>query len=67
MNIIDTHAHLYLKQFNEDIDQVIQRANENGVKKFIFPAIDSSHFNEIYSMCVILLYTNACVKCKNKK
>ena len=50
MNIIDTHAHLYLKQFNEDIDQVIQRANENGVKKFIFPAIDSSHFNEMQSL-----------------
>ena len=47
MNIIDTHAHLYLKQFNEDIDHVIERANENGVKKFIFPAIDSSHFNEM--------------------
>ena len=50
MNIIDTHTHLYLKQFNEDIDQVIQRANENGVKKFIFPAIDSSHFNEMQSL-----------------
>ena len=50
MNIIDTHAHLYLNQFNEDIDQVIQRANENGVKKFIFPAIDSSHFNEMQSL-----------------
>ena len=50
MNIIDTHAHLYLKQFNEDIDQVIQRANENGVKKFIFPAIDSSYFNEMQSL-----------------
>ena len=50
MNIIDTHAHLYLKQFNEDIDQVIQRANENGVKKFIFPAIDSSHFNNMQSL-----------------
>ena len=50
MNIIDTHAHLYLKQFNEDIYQVIQRANENGVKKFIFPAIDSSHFNDMQSL-----------------
>ena len=50
MNIIDTHAHLYLNQFNEDIDQVIQRANENGVKKFIFPAIDSTHFNEMQSL-----------------
>ena len=46
MNIIDTHTHLYLKQFNEDIDMVINRSKEIGVNKFIFPAIDSSHFDE---------------------
>ena len=50
MNIIDTHTHLYLKQFNEDIDFVIKRSKEIGVKKFIFPAIDSSHFNDMHSL-----------------
>lgn len=50
MNIIDTHTHLYLKQFNEDIDLVINRSKEIGVKKFIFPAIDSSHFNDMHSL-----------------
>ena len=48
MNIIDTHTHLYLKQFDEDIDLVINRSKEIGVKKFIFPAIDSSHFNDMH-------------------
>jgi len=48
VNIIDTHTHLYLKQFNEDIDLVINRSIEIGVKKFIFPAIDSSHFNDMH-------------------
>ena len=50
MNIIDTHTHLYLKQFNEDIDLVIKRSKEIGVKKFIFPAIDSSHFDSMHSL-----------------
>ena len=46
MNIIDTHTHLYVKQFKEDIDIVIQRSIDKGINKFIFPAIDSSHFDE---------------------
>ena len=50
MNIIDTHTHLYLKQFNEDIDLVINRSKEIGVNKFIFPAIDSSHFNDMHNL-----------------
>ena len=50
MNIVDTHTHLYLKQFNEDIDSVINRSKDIGVKKFIFPAIDSSHFDSMHSL-----------------
>jgi TatD DNase family protein len=50
VNIIDTHTHLYLKQFNEDIDLVINRSKEIGVNKFILPAIDSSHFNEMHNL-----------------
>ena len=50
MNIIDTHTHLYLKQFKDDIDVVINRSREVGVKKFILPAIDSSHFDSMHSL-----------------
>ena len=50
MNIIDTHTHLYLKHFNEDIDFVIKRSKDVGVNKFIFPAIDSSHFDSMHSL-----------------
>ena len=50
MQIIDTHTHLYLNQFREDIDDVIAQAKENGVKKFIFPAIDSSHFERMHNL-----------------
>ena len=50
MNIIDTHTHLYVKQFKEDIDIVIQRSIDKGINKFIFPAIDSSHFNDMHNL-----------------
>ena len=50
MQIIDTHTHLYLDQFKQDIDKVISRAKENGVSKFIFPAIDSSHFQNMHNL-----------------
>lgn len=50
MEIVDTHTHLYLEQFKEDIDKVISRAEENGVKKFVFPAIDSSHFQDMHNL-----------------
>jgi TatD DNase family protein len=36
--IIDTHCHLDNEKYYEDIDKVIKRAKENGVKKFIIPA-----------------------------
>ena len=50
MQIIDTHTHLYLKQFNQDIDEVIKRAINNGVNKFIFPAIDSSYSKQMHDL-----------------
>ena len=50
MQIIDTHTHLYLNHFKDDIDDVISKAKEVGIKKFIFPAIDSSHFDSMHSL-----------------
>ncbi len=38
--IIDTHTHLDNKKFINDVDEVIKRAKEVGVKKFIIPAAD---------------------------
>lgn len=50
MKIIDTHTHLYLKQFKDDIDMVIQRSIDKGINKFIFPAIDSTHFDDMHDL-----------------
>ena len=41
IQLIDTHCHLYGKDFAADIREVIQRAENEGVQRFYLPAIDS--------------------------
>jgi TatD DNase family protein len=41
MQLIDTHCHLYSKEFGRDFEDVVQRAEKEGVEKFYLPAIDS--------------------------
>ena len=43
MKIIDTHTHLYLKEFDEDFDEVISKSIKIGVDKFLFPSIHSKY------------------------
>jgi TatD DNase family protein len=43
MIITDTHAHLYSEQFNEDRNEMVQRALNAGVSRFFIPAIDSNY------------------------
>ena len=50
MNFIDTHTHLYLKEFSNDIDEVIKRAEEAGVNKFFLPAIDSAETSAMFQL-----------------
>ncbi|GBD88324.1 putative deoxyribonuclease YcfH [bacterium BMS3Abin03] len=37
---VDTHAHLFYPNFKDDLDQVMQRAEENGVDYILVPATD---------------------------
>jgi len=43
--IIDTHTHLYAEEFDKDRKVLIEKAINNGVKKFYLPNIDSSSIN----------------------
>ena len=45
--LIDTHCHLYLEEFSNDLEQVITRAESEGVSKFFMPAIDSSQTSNL--------------------
>ena len=40
MQLIDTHTHLYVQQFENDQDETIERAIAANVEKFYLPAID---------------------------
>lgn len=40
--MIDSHCHIYVEEFGEELDAVLQRAEESGVTSFYMPAIDSS-------------------------
>ena len=48
--MIDTHTHLYLPEFDQDIDGVIERAVARGVNDFYLPAIDSSTTQAMYAL-----------------
>ena len=43
MSFTDTHTHLYLEQFRDDLDTVIENAISSGVNRFFFPAINSNY------------------------
>ena len=47
MYFIDTHTHLYLSEFENDLAQVIDIAKRQGVRKFFLPAIDSAVLNDM--------------------
>ncbi|MEO7307955.1 MAG: TatD family hydrolase [Ferruginibacter sp.] len=46
--IVDTHCHLYLDVFKQDIHEVIKRAEKEGVNKFYLPAIDSTEIENLF-------------------
>ena len=50
MIITDTHAHLYSEQFNEDRNEMIQRAIDAGVSRFFVPAIDSTYLDAMLDL-----------------
>ena len=50
INLTDTHTHLYVDEFKEDIEQVLQRAFDEGVQQFYLPAIDSTENDALLAL-----------------
>lgn len=48
--LTDTHTHLYSTAFDEDREQMMQRAFDAGIKRFFIPAIDSSYMEAMYAL-----------------
>ena len=67
MNLIDTHAHIYSDEFQNDKTVTIEKAKAAGVSKIIMPAIDSAtHENmlrleeEYAGTCISMMGLHPC-------
>ena len=48
--LIDTHSHIYSEDFNDDIEEVLQNAYNNNVKKIVMPNIDSGSIKRLIDL-----------------
>ena len=67
MVLIDTHCHLYLKEFDNDRPEVLNRAKGVGVSKFYLPSIDSKFIVDMMKMekdykneCFVMMGLHPC-------
>jgi TatD DNase family protein len=74
MHLIDTHTHLYLEEFKNDIAAVIDRAQQSGVQKFYLPNIDSSSIEDMLELeqqfpgiCLAIMGLHPCSVKENYK
>jgi len=51
MKIIDTHTHIYSKEFDSDRHDIIRRAKEAGVEAVLLPNEDSGSIDSISRLC----------------
>lgn len=51
MKFIDTHSHIYDKEFEQDLNQVVGRALTNGVYKILLPNVDTSTIDPLIQTC----------------
>ncbi len=49
--IIDTHCHLDVEQFHDDLDGIIDRSRRSGVNDFVIPGYIGSGWNRILTLC----------------
>ena len=45
--MVDTHAHIFVEEFQSDFDEVLSNAFSNGVKKIIIPSIEPKTFKKV--------------------
>lgn len=47
--LIDTHSHIYVEEFDNDRDAVVERARAAGVGTLMFPAIDRQSYDRMFA------------------
>lgn len=51
MELIDTHTHIYVEEFDADREAVISRACDAGVTRMLLPAIDTESHERLFGLC----------------
>lgn len=51
MDIVDTHCHLDVSEFDVDRSDVLQRSHHHGINKIVIPAIQSKTWPNILELC----------------
>lgn len=49
--MIDTHSHLFVEEFSDDLRQTIQRAKDAGVTNIFMPNIDDTTISDMLRVC----------------
>jgi TatD DNase family protein len=50
-NVIDTHSHLFVEEFDGDRAEVMRRAREAGVQRILMPNIDLASVEPMLRTC----------------
>jgi TatD DNase family protein len=58
VNIIDTHAHIYLPEFDSDRDAIIDSAQKQGISKILLPNIDLDSIESLHAL--VAKYPDRC-------
>lgn len=67
MTLIDTHCHLYVEEFRNDVEQVLSNAVQAGVERIYLPAIDSTEHEVLLQLeqahpeiCIAMMGLHPC-------
>ena len=64
--MIDTHSHVYLAEFEPDLQLILERARSAGITKIIMPAIDSTTHSKMLTVeqnnsdCISMMGLHPC-------
>ncbi len=51
MNLIDTHCHLYLDDFDPEQDALIEKARDSGIGALLLPNVDDTTVSRMHALC----------------
>lgn len=65
--MIDTHAHIYLEEFNVDKEAMLERCREQGINKILMPNIDTTSIDDLLELesrnpdyCIAMMGLHPC-------